>query len=1036
MTEQFLTPETIQRFAGSLLHFLWQGAAIAVAASIGLRLLHRRSAELRYAVSVGAMILMLAAPIATFIFYKETGALALQLLQLTGKTLADATPSASFTQAAATAAWTRWILLTWCIGVFVFTARLVTGWRLSHRLVKESDTMIPDSVLHLFEDLKQRLELSRPIQLLINTQIDTPMVVGCLKPAVLVPLSALTGLNEEQLTAILAHELAHIRRHDFLINILQRCVESLLFYHPGVWWLSARIRTEREHCCDDVAVRLCGDRRSYVQALVELERKRQTVPALSVAATGGSLVQRVHRILGVKTSNADWQSAAATLVFVLVWFVAGALQSSTTMQAKPALPATAAPTAVVVLPPATSPVPVTQAVNAIAAIITAQPQPPTELTVEPQAAAAKGSIQGVVTRAGSSQPVPGARISIVNAPIDPDALKTLLTYFAARGVNMEMPAPGNEEKFFQTFLDTLAAKGVSTTLPANQLAIEQFRATNTEKYSVVADAGGRFTFKDLPSGQYSLSADLEGYFGSKGNEPTAVVEAGKPADITVPLMPGATISGRVKNADGRTVSNILVTAHLITYANGKILPMAQGSQTSDDRGEYRLYWLPPGEYLVSADPVGPTSTPPPPAPPPPPPPPGGAEGPANQSAAPAAVGGGRGVVITPASPKYMKTFYPQSLTTKEARTLNVKEGEQVSGTDITLQKGATYKVSGTIQAAPGSAVLPPAGGRGRGRGAANPAAPTPQGPQGIIGYLGLEFRDASTIDIRSAALGGTVPSVGSFLLTPAGEGFTATFEVNGILPGEYYLSPRLLQAVPQGSGNFTINRVPINVRDRDITDLAMELFVGVNINGTVTVDGHAPGNATVRVALRADGNPSPTYQGIAARAVVAKAEDGTFTIPTVPPTRYRLELGAGLPPDLYIADVKQGPTNVYDTGIEVGKDAPAPLQIALRSGAGTVEGVVRDGAGKPVANATVVVIPPDPRRENRALYKTATSDATGRFKVLGVAPGGYKVFAWQGVSGGEFYNSRFLSKYEFRGKSITVAQSATVTENLTLIDKF
>jgi hypothetical protein len=169
---------------------------------------------------------------------------------------------------------------------------------------------------------------------------------------------------------------------------------------------------------------------------------------------------------------------------------------------------------------------------------------------------------------------------------------------------------------------------------------------------------------------------------------------------------------------------------------------------------------------------------------------------------------------------------------------------------------------------------------------------------------------------------------------------------------------------------------------------------------------------------------------------MAKAEDGTFVIPTVPPTRYRVELGAGLPPDLYIADVRQGPTNVYDTGIEVGKEAPAPLQMTLRSGAGVVEGFVRDGAGKAVANATVVVIPPDPRRENRALYKTATSDATGRFTVRGIAPGGYKVFAWQGVSGGDFYNSRFLSKYEFRGKSINVAQGSTLTENLTVIDKF
>jgi hypothetical protein len=593
----------------------------------------------------------------------------------------------------------------------------------------------------------------------------------------------------------------------------------------------------------------------------------------------------------VNTPNTDWQSVAAILAFVFVWFVAGAWQSSTALQAKAALPASVAPAAVVVVPAATSPAPVAQAVNAIAAILTAQPQP--QPAAEPQAAAptsGKGAIQGVVTRAGSSQPIPGAKVSIVDAPVDPEAVKTLLTYFAARGVSMDIPAPGSESQFLQTLLDTLAARGVSTTLPANQQAIEQFRAANTERYTVVADAGGRFTFRDVPSGKYSLTAELEGYFGNKENETTAVVEAGKPADIAVPLSQGATISGRVKNTEGRTVSNINVTANLITYENGQIVPVAQSSQTSDDRGEYRLYWLPPGEYIITADPVSAATTPPPPSAP-------GAEEPAVQRGGRGARGargetaGAPGITIVPASPKYMRTFYPQSLTTAGAHTMNLKEGEQVGGADITLQKGAAYKISGTVHAATGSAFLP--AGRGRGRGANNPNA-----PQGITGYLGLEFRDSSVVDIRGMTAAGTVASIGSFFLTPVENGFNAYFEVRDILPGEYYIVPRLIQAVPQGSGNFTINRVPIDVRDRDITNLALELFVGVNVNGTVTVDGHAPGNATVRVALRPDGNPSLTYQGISARAVMANADYGTFTIPTVPPTRYRVEPGVGLPPDL------------------------------------------------------------------------------------------------------------------------------------------
>src|SRR5262249_40414061 len=154
----------------------------------------------------------------------------------------------------------------------------------------------------------------------------------------------------------------------------------------------------------------------------------------------------------------------------------------------------------------------------------------------------------------------------------------------------------------------------------------------------------------------------------------------------------------------------------------------------------------------------------------------------------------------------------------------------------------------------------------------------------------------------------------------------------------------------------------------------------------------------------------------------------------VPPTRYHVEMGAGLPPDLYLEDVRQNAASVFDSGFDVSKEPPAPLQVILRSGAGIAEGVVRDSGGKPVDNAIVVVLPTESRRLNRALYKTSTSDALGRYSVRGIAPGNYKVYAWKGISGGEFYNSRFLTKYEFRGKSITVTQGNTITESLTVID--
>jgi beta-lactamase regulating signal transducer with metallopeptidase domain len=986
MNLDLIAPEVIQRFAGSLLHFIWQGALIAIVTAVGLRLLRDRSAEARYALAIGALMCMLAAPIFTVAFYAQTGAIAQRLILALDLGGGPASLQTSL--------WAQRILLAWFTGVIVFAARLIVGWRLSWRLVQSAEEILAPGVLKIFESVREHLGLRGPIRLLAHRDLDSPVVVGWLRPVVLLPISLITGFSTEQLSAILAHELAHVRRHDFVVNILQRCVESILFYHPAVWWLSKRIRAEREHCCDDIAIRLCGSRKVYAETLIEMERARQPRPILAVAAADGIVLQRFRRVLGMSTSVVDWQSAVGTLVFVGVWLVVGMWQSAGTLQATPA----------VVFKPVRveAPAPVSEGVSAIAAILTAQP-------VEP-AVQEKASIQGTVTRAGTSEPIPGAYVAITNAPFDPEALSTLLKFWAARGVTMNPQEPGqSDEKYFQILMDNVAAKGLSTSLPENQIAIAQFRAANTGRYIVNADASGRFTIKDLPPGQYTLAADQQGFFEIPGRPVIAGVEAGKPTNVAVPLLVGGTITGRVKNAAGRMIPNANVTAFRITYINGKIVPQAQSSQITDDRGEYRMFWLPPGDYVVVADPPRyPVS------------------GPAN-----APVVGGPGVAVPPpgtlSTPQFMRTFYPQSLTTQDAGIIAVKSGDQLTGMDITVKKSATYKISGNVHAAPYSGPeLPPARGRG--------ANADPNAPQRIQVFLGLEYRDPSVIDMRSTNLGGTVPSAGSLFLTPSGDGFRGTFEVRDVLPGEYYLVPRVTQLVTTGAGIFNANRIPVDIRDRDATGLSIELVPNESVNGTVTIDGRPPGNVTVRVALGAVGNPSPTYQGISARAVIPKADDGTFTIANVPQSRYRVEMGVGLPPDLYVSDVRLGPVSVFDTGFEVGREPLAPLQVALRSGAGIVEGVVRDGFNKPVSNATVVIIPPDVRRDNRVLYKTATSDATGKFTVRGVAPGGYKLFAFEGLAGGEFYNSRFLAKYEFRGKSINVTQGGTTTESLTVIE--
>jgi hypothetical protein len=148
-----------------------------------------------------------------------------------------------------------------------------------------------------------RMAIEQPIRILMSHAADGPSVVGWLRPVLLIPAATLTGLTPEQLEAVLAHELAHIRRYDYLVNMLQMAVETVLFYHPAVWWISTRIRHEREHFCDDEAVRACGNPLVYARALAALERLRPAIPAMAMNATGAPLLYRIQRLVGVRAPD-------------------------------------------------------------------------------------------------------------------------------------------------------------------------------------------------------------------------------------------------------------------------------------------------------------------------------------------------------------------------------------------------------------------------------------------------------------------------------------------------------------------------------------------------------------------------------------------------------------------------------------------------------------------------------------------------------------------------------------------------------------
>jgi hypothetical protein len=183
--------------------------------------------------------------------------------------------------------------------VALFSLRFAGGFLLLEHRRRTQSHLPGEPVLGLCLDLQRRLGLDRAIHYLECGWVEAPAVIGWLRPAVLLPVFALTGLSEEQFRAVIAHELAHIRRHDWLVNLFQVLAESLLFYHPAMWWLNRRIRVERELCCDEIAVSLTGSRLEYARALAQMANWKN-VSMLAMAANRGPLTHRILHILGRK----------------------------------------------------------------------------------------------------------------------------------------------------------------------------------------------------------------------------------------------------------------------------------------------------------------------------------------------------------------------------------------------------------------------------------------------------------------------------------------------------------------------------------------------------------------------------------------------------------------------------------------------------------------------------------------------------------------------------------------------------------------
>ncbi len=350
----WLSREEIVALGWTLLHFCWQGTAVAVAFAVLDRVTSHTTSKVRYFVALAAFMLMPVIVMATFteelrVANKastttqtglatpmtaqaiETTAQLLSSLHLGSKPKPTLHPLPLASSLEESTDWLTmradrilpWVDAVWLVGVLFLTLRSIGGWWHLGLVRRRAQRMVPHEVERAFLRLCQQIQVGRQVVLRASDEVISPLAMGVWRATVILPISAVLSMPREELEAVIAHELGHIRRWDYLWNLVQTAVESVLFFHPAVWWLGRTVRDRREVCCDEIAVRNCPDAAVYARALLRLEEQRTVKLRMAVALNGcgGSLLGRVRKILGedmaLESSMTSGTSVAAVGALII-----------------------------------------------------------------------------------------------------------------------------------------------------------------------------------------------------------------------------------------------------------------------------------------------------------------------------------------------------------------------------------------------------------------------------------------------------------------------------------------------------------------------------------------------------------------------------------------------------------------------------------------------------------------------------------------------------------------------------------------------
>jgi hypothetical protein len=486
-------------------------------------------------------------------------------------------------------------------------------------------------------------------------------------------------------------------------------------------------------------------------------------------------------------------------------------------------------------------------------------------------------------------------------------------------------------------------------------------------------------------------------------------------------MPAGTISGRVYDRDGEPLANVSVEALKYSYQEGQRVMNGVQTARTNDLGEYRLFWLQPGQYFVSATPpdnkrapllnalavAGPgiagvldqviAAR-------------GGGPGPAGQQ-------GGRGqrgpaaaapqaAQAPPAPPdtndealeSYIPVYYPGTTDAQSAAPINLPPGIVFSGVDLTATSVRTQRVQGqVINGTTGQPAL----------NAQVMLIPVPRGGSG--GFRG-GIRNPGNLRARINNQG--------------------AFDIRGVPPGSYEV-----MAVINERNNRMTARLPLEVGNADVRNVSLIVSAGFTLTGRLVVEGPPSGapnseSSRMRVALRPDsaaqlaGPPPPS----------PVQADGSFSLQQVGRDDYRVAV-QGMPRNAYIKAARYGSTDVLSEGLRLDRPPAAPLDILISTNTGIIDGTVQNEKQQPELNVTVVLVPDAARRNRFDLYRSTSTDTAGHFHVEGLPPGDYRVFAWTDVESGAWQDSEFLRQFEDRGRAVRITEGGTSNVELRVIPR-